>query len=523
MPLSPTARAQRLTGAALLAAAAVSIPAHAQTADLIALTGDTAPDANGSFSTFDAPVLNEAGQVAFSSFLTNTTGFGDDRGIFLGDRVALTQVVREGQTDASGDFSFSELREFLALNDAGQTAFSAFIRGPANGGVGIVRGDGSSLTQLVRAGQDAPDANGFFVNIRSPAFNEAGETAFHGRLFRTAGGGSDDHGIFRGDGTSHTRIAREGEAAPDANGSFSEFDEVVALNDAGQAAFRATLNNTTGGTSDDTGIFRGDGSTLTQIARTGQSAPDANGSFSNFGSGVSLNDAGQAAFVGELTGTTGGGSDNAGIFLGDGSTLTQIIRTGQAAPDANGSFSNFGSPSLNDAGQAAFVGFFTGTAGGFGDDSGLFRSDGSILTQIAREGQAAPDANGFFSEFAGGVALNNAGQAAFLGDLTGTIGGSTDDLGLYLFDDGLGLIQIAREGNSFLGSTITELSFAPGFSIQDEGSGLNDLGQVAYQFTLADGRSGIALYTIPEPASLTLLALGVAALTRRSRDDDASD
>lgn len=522
MPLSPIARAQRLTVAALLATATVAIPAHAQTTEIIALTGDISPDANGSFSTFDAPVLNEAGQVAFSSFLTNTR-FRDDRGIFLGDRVALTQVVRENQSDPSGEFSFSDFRPVPTLNDIGQSAFFGFVSGPAGTRGGIFRGDGSDLTQLARTGQDAPDANGFFVNIRSLAFNEAGQTAFQGRLFNTAGGRSDDYGIFRGNGSSLTRIAREGEAAPDANGSFSEFDEVVALNDAGQAAFRATLNNTAGGTSDDTGIFRGDGSTLTQIARTGQSAPDANGSFSNFGSGVSLNDAGQAAFVGELTGTTGGGSDNAGIFLGDGSTLTQIIRTGQAAPDANGSFSNFDSPSLNDAGQVAFVGFFIGTAGGFGDDSGLFRSDGSILTQIAREGQAAPDANGFFSEFTGGVALNNAGQAAFLGDLTGTVGGSSDDLGLYLFDDGLGLIQIAREGDPFLGSTITELSFAPGFSVQDEGSGFNDLGQVAYQFTLADGRSGIALYTIPEPASLTLLALGVAALTRRSRVDPESD
>lgn len=50
-----------------------------------------------------------------------------------------------------------------------------------------------------------------------------------------------------------------------------------------------------------------------------------------------------------------------------------------------------------------------------------------------------------------------------------------------------------------------------------ENVSLNDFGQVVYQFSLADGRSGIALYTIPEPASLTLLALGFAALSRRHR------
>ncbi|MEM1213175.1 MAG: choice-of-anchor tandem repeat NxxGxxAF-containing protein, partial [Planctomycetota bacterium] len=204
--------------------------------------------------------------------------------------------------------------------------------------------------------------------------------------------------------------------------------------------------------------------------------------------------------------------------------LTQLAREGQAAPDNNGSFSGFGNPALNDAGQAAFVSTLTGTAGGTSDDFGIFRSDGSSggLTQLAREGQAAPDNNGSFLSF-NTPALNDAGQAVFRGRLTGTAGGSSDDRGLYFYDDLLGLIQIAREGDPFLGSTLTNLSFIPGSTLQDEGSGLNELGQVAYSFSLADGRQGIALYTIPEPASLALLALGAAALTRRQRRDTKPD
>ena len=40
--------------------------------------------------------------------------------------------------------------------------------------------------------------------------------------------------------------------------------------------------------------------------------------------------------------------------------------------------------------------------------------------------------------------MNSARQTAFLGDLTGTDGGSNDDLGMYHHGDLLGLTQVAR-------------------------------------------------------------------------------
>jgi hypothetical protein len=116
---------------------------------------------------------------------------------------------------------------------------------------------------------------------------------------------------------------------------------------------------------------------------------------------------------------------------------------------------------------------------------------------VARAGNAAPDGNGVFSDFFG-YALSEGGHAAFYGTLTGTTGGSDDDAGIFLFDDALGLMQIAREGDSFLGSTIVDLGFANGNSFNDdEYSGLNAHGQVAYYFALADGRNGVAIATVP--------------------------
>ena len=99
--------------------------------------------------------------------------------------------------------------------------------------------------------------------------------------------------------------------------------------------------------------------------------------------------------------------------------------------------------------------------------------------------------------------------------------GAGDDTALLFHDDTLGLLTVAREGDALLGSTITGLTFSEGLAdIGGSRSGFNAVGQVAYGFTLADSRTGIALFTppaVPEPASAGLLILGGAALLRRRR------
>jgi hypothetical protein len=98
---------------------------------------------------------------------------------------------------------------------------------------------------------------------------------------------------------------------------------------------------------------------------------------------------------------------------------------------------------------------------------------------------------------------------AFRAGLAGAEFGN--DLGIFLFDDQAGLTQLVREGDPLLGSTISLLELV---SQQiDDRRVLNDLGDVAYHFTLADGRSGIAIARlVPEPGSAAMLVLGVLAL-----------
>ena len=59
-----------------------------------------------------------------------------------------------------------------------------------------------------------------------------------------------------------------------------------------------------------------------------------------------------------------------------------IVVTGSAPPGGNGTFSNLNLPALNNAGQVAFVADLTGTSGGTIDDRGVYRGEAGPLTQI---------------------------------------------------------------------------------------------------------------------------------------------
>jgi len=138
-----------------------------------------------------------------------------------------------------------------------------------------------------------------------------------------------------------------------------------------------------------------------------------------------------------------------------------------------------------------FIAYLTGTSDG--STNGIFRGDGSTTVSIAREKVSAPGSGGgTFSSF-GDPALNASGQAAFYAGLTGTVGGATDNAGIFLADDQERIVAV-RRGDALAGSTVTSFNFLSG---QDPGgrTGLNDYGQVAYKAALADGRAGNFLFT----------------------------
>jgi hypothetical protein len=467
------------------------------------LTGDPAPSLSGApsgtFQFLGAPALNNVGQTAFAA---NVTGSTSTAGLFRSNGPGLvTDLARVGDpTPTSAGDTFQGGFGYADLNDAGQAAFVAFVTSDFPGDVGIFRSSGpGTVTALALIGSPAPSPggtpNGLFGSFIDPALNDAGQAAFHATV--TGSGNGSNAGIFRASPGVITALARVGDPAQDTegrlNGTF-QFLGPPALNDAGQAAFHATVTGS--GNGSNAGIFRASPGAITALARAGDRAPSSipvvNFRFNFFGNPV-LNNAGQAAFFANASTT----QLYEGLFLSSGPGQTvNLVEVGGSAPGTTGSFSGFYGFALNDAGQVTFsaiVNFST-----LNINSGIFRSSGpGTVTALVLAQDVAPDGNGRFLGF-GPTTLTEGGAVLFKANMSGTAGGSTDDTGLFL-TDGQELIQVAREGQALAGSTITELIL-----LSDVGPDLgsrtpvNDAGQVAYLARLANGREAIALFTVPE-------------------------
>lgn len=443
----------------------------------VALTGSAAPGTgNGvSFASLSTPQLNAAGQVAFLATLSGAGVSGsNDSGIWRNG----TLIVRKGSaaTGAGTGVSFSTLSA-IQLNAAGQVAYSALLSG---GNITPGKNDSSlwlSSQMIAQTGNLAPGAGSgvSFAGLGPGKLNAAGQVAYEARLTGSGVNTGNDAGIWR----NSSLVVREGREAPGA-GSGVSFASVTLsdLNAAGQLTYVGSLTGAGISSVNDTGIWRN--STL--IARAGDAAPGTavGVSFDSLGT-PSLNAAGQVAFRATLTGTGGvTNSNNKGIWR-DG---TLIARDGDAAPGTGSGVSFIGilTPRINDAGQVLFGSLLTGSQVSSDNRVGIWRD----TTLIVRSGQDAPGTSGGvrIADFFSNPQFNAGGTVTFGAALAGAGVSSANDRGLYLAD-GIESILAARTGDALAGSTITSVF----------GDELNDKAQLAYQATLADGRSGVFLFT----------------------------
>ena len=277
-------------------------------------------------------------------------------------------------------------------------------------------------------------------------------------------------------------------------------------------AFRAALRGTSGGLTDNQGIYRGDGRTLIKIARSGPTQPlPEGGTIHGFGvpSACDMNDSGKVVFPVDFESSLAADA----IYEGSGGALTKIARFGDTIPNTGDTFAGFnGWPRINNKGQVAFsaVGAHINPNTSYW---GIFLRDGANIVTIVREGQTTPGRAGVFTSLgtsgtlnhrSSGFCLNSSGQVAFRGGINAN---NVGEYGIYFFD-GTQLQQVARTNDMFVwpdnrSGTITDLQFA-GTNGTDgvapaERSGLNDAGQVVFglttRFSDNTSRYGIAIWS----------------------------
>ena len=213
------------------------------------------------------------------------------------------------------------------------------------------------------------------------------------------------------------------------------------------------------------------------IARRGGQAPGMpiGAVFSDFFT-PTLNNAGQVAYGAFLETGPGGVTvdDNNGIWRDS----SLVVREGNAAGGTTGVYSSLGTPILNDSGQIAHRSSLVLGIGGVTVDnnSGIWRDN----TLIAREGNAAGGTSGVFSSF-GSPTFNAVGEIAYEGVLRQGVGGvtSANDNGIWRNSS-----LIEREGSAAAG-------VSGGVFSSFDNPTINASGQIAYLAFLQTGPGGV--------------------------------
>lgn len=175
----------------------------------IALQGTAAP-AGGNYggpSNFGwRPVINDAGRVAFVSTLT---GGSSPSGVFAGAPGSLQTVALEG-TAAPGGGNYT-IFNAPVLNGAGRIAFSTLLAGGSSTR-GIFTGTPGSLQTVALQAADTPEGVGNFDTFdQTVALNGAGQVAFTSSLSGTGVTAANDNGLYIWSASELVKIVREGD------------------------------------------------------------------------------------------------------------------------------------------------------------------------------------------------------------------------------------------------------------------------------------------------------------------------
>jgi len=358
------------------------------------------------------------------------------------------KVITTIGSPAPGGGAFGNDFEPTGLNNRGQLAFTAEPDVPFEEGI-FLAGSGG-IQQIMRFGQSAPGGGTFSTaELGIVGLNDSGDAAFAFALVPTGGVVGDNDfgppingGLYR---WSHRTASLSPVVVPNVTpdpkgGVFVGVAFDARLNNLGAVAFTGFVTNTPVGLGEGVFIQRPSGS-ISTIVRTGDPSPDG-GTFllSNPVLGVSLNDVGDVAFLGDTT--VDADADHTKVYFRRAATgKIQLI------PQPAGVLQQ-ACLVVNNRGDIVFGGAYIIPSVAFGQ-GGVYLRSGGKTSIIAKVGDPAPG-GGIFNFITGvsveeEIALNNVGDVAF-GAATTLPDGSIDEAVYYYSDATKKLRRLAGIG-----------------------------------------------------------------------------
>lgn len=228
---------------------------------LIAREGTPVPNTDMTFSSIEPPSMNDAGQIAFSAYVTNADPSRNYSGIYLAEGDQLTQLVGDGPAPGTAGLSFSFAYQ-PAINAVGEVAFVASLEGPGLSSTksSVWKATAGGLELIALQGEVHPESGRTFGDFfpTAPSINAAGQVAF---LTDGEGAGGGGRALWAANIAGVLRlIASSGQSLEVAPGDFRTINTInfvggsglqdgrrSGFNEIGQIAFNATFTDGSSG------------------------------------------------------------------------------------------------------------------------------------------------------------------------------------------------------------------------------------------------------------------------------------
>jgi hypothetical protein len=294
----------------------------------------------------------------------------------------------------------------IGLTDSGDVFFtpggSAFFRWSSGSG---------SRTRLLQAGDPHPGVPGSVCDLVGNGLqtNSSGHAAMLN--FFAVEDARNPRGLFVYDGASFLKVALRDEIAPGTGGQrFSNFAQ-HRINDNDQVGFQASLDSLSN--IDPVGIFIGAPNVAPlKVALTGETAPGTGGGvYSNF-QVIGFNNAGQVAFLSDIT----GGTTIRAVFIGTTSGVSKVAALFDPATGTTGFFSLLpavNNYALNENGDLAFHSIVSGIAPSAVDGIWIGNSSAPPTKLLVNNDLTGSSIGGSFGVGINLRGFNNAGKVLF--------------------------------------------------------------------------------------------------------------